>query len=91
MLSKHDSIQRDQLEMITLDQLVPPKHLVRKMKASINLKKIANWTWQDSKMAHDWPKNPSLNAEKLLPPQPIAAATFLIITQKNYRQKFHFF
>ncbi|MDF9758837.1 hypothetical protein OKW24_000610 [Peribacillus simplex] len=23
MLSKHDSIQRDQLEMITLDQLVP--------------------------------------------------------------------
>ena len=27
MLSKHDSIQRDQLEMITLDQLVPPNHL----------------------------------------------------------------
>ncbi|MDQ7862284.1 hypothetical protein RCO48_18570 [Peribacillus frigoritolerans] len=33
MLSKHDSIQRDQLEMITLDQLVPPNHLVRKMEA----------------------------------------------------------
>ncbi|MGE6721418.1 hypothetical protein ACQKGD_29510 [Peribacillus frigoritolerans] len=45
MLSKHDSIQRDQHEVITLDQLVPPNHLVRKMKASINLKKIANWTW----------------------------------------------
>ncbi|MEY9868272.1 hypothetical protein ABIE66_003651 [Peribacillus sp. B2I2] len=28
----HDSIQRGQLEMITtLDQLVPAKHLVRKM------------------------------------------------------------
>ncbi|MED3833817.1 hypothetical protein, partial [Peribacillus frigoritolerans] len=40
MLSKHDSIQRDQLEMITLDQLVPPNHLVRKMEAAINLKKI---------------------------------------------------
>ncbi|AMM94517.1 transposase [Peribacillus simplex] len=36
MLSKHDSIQRDQLEMITLDQLVPPNHLVRKLEAAIN-------------------------------------------------------
>ncbi|CAH0267115.1 hypothetical protein SRABI96_03588 [Peribacillus sp. Bi96] len=36
MLSKHDSIQRDQLKMITLDQLVPPNHLVRKMEAAIN-------------------------------------------------------
>ena len=36
MLSKHDSIQRDQLEMITLDQLVPPDHLVRKMEATID-------------------------------------------------------
>ncbi|MDQ0884262.1 hypothetical protein QFZ73_005273 [Peribacillus sp. V2I11] len=27
MLSKHNSIQRDQLEMITLDQLVPANHL----------------------------------------------------------------
>ncbi|KOR78382.1 hypothetical protein AM232_07860 [Bacillus sp. FJAT-21352] len=34
MLSKHDSIQRDQLEMITLDQLVPANHLVRKIEAS---------------------------------------------------------
>ncbi|UYZ01259.1 hypothetical protein OJ967_12610 [Peribacillus frigoritolerans] len=33
MPSKHDSIQQDQLEMITLDQLVPPNHLVRKMEA----------------------------------------------------------
>jgi transposase len=36
MLSKHDSIQRDQLEMITLDQLVPPNHLVRKLEATID-------------------------------------------------------
>ncbi|WP_285289458.1 MULTISPECIES: hypothetical protein [unclassified Bacillus (in: firmicutes)] len=42
MLSKHDSIQQDQLEMIALDQLVPPNHLVRKMEATINLKKMAN-------------------------------------------------
>jgi len=35
MLSKQDSIQRDQLEMITLDQLVPANHLVRKIEASI--------------------------------------------------------
>ncbi|MEC0299329.1 hypothetical protein [Peribacillus frigoritolerans] len=42
---KQDSIQRDQLEMITLDQLVPPNQLVRKMEATMNLKKMANWTW----------------------------------------------
>ncbi len=36
MLSKHYSIQRDQLEMITLDQLVPANHLVRKMEAAID-------------------------------------------------------
>jgi len=36
MLSKHDSIQRDQLETITLDQLVPPNHLVRKIEAAID-------------------------------------------------------
>ncbi|MDQ0884538.1 transposase [Peribacillus sp. V2I11] len=31
-----DSIQRDQLEMITLDQLVPANHLVRKIEAAID-------------------------------------------------------
>ncbi|MFF2289286.1 transposase, partial [Peribacillus butanolivorans] len=36
MLSKHNSIQRDQLEMITLDQLVPSNHLVRKIEAAID-------------------------------------------------------
>ncbi|MCO0600882.1 IS5/IS1182 family transposase, partial [Peribacillus butanolivorans] len=36
MLSKHDSIQRDQLEMITLDQLVPANHMVRKIEAAID-------------------------------------------------------
>ncbi|MFJ7855409.1 hypothetical protein ACIQX3_21985 [Peribacillus frigoritolerans] len=51
MLSKRDSIQRDQLEMITLDQLVPPNHLFRKMEAAINLKNMAHWTWRGPKMA----------------------------------------
>lgn len=37
MLSKHGSIQRDHLEMITLDHLVPSNHLVSKMKASISV------------------------------------------------------
>ncbi|MFA1712805.1 hypothetical protein ACDX66_13920 [Peribacillus frigoritolerans] len=36
MLSKHHSIQPDKLEMITLNQLVPANHLVRKMEASID-------------------------------------------------------
>jgi hypothetical protein len=36
MLSKHNSIQRDQLEMNTLDQLVPANHLVRIIEASID-------------------------------------------------------
>ncbi|GAB6254602.1 MULTISPECIES: hypothetical protein [Peribacillus] len=35
MLSKHHSIQRDQLEMIILDQLVPANLLVGKIEASI--------------------------------------------------------
>jgi transposase len=36
MLSKHYSIQRGQLEMITLDQLVPANHFVRKIEAAID-------------------------------------------------------
>lgn len=36
MLSKHNSMQRDQLEMIALDQLVPANHLVRKLEAAID-------------------------------------------------------
>jgi len=36
MLSKHHSIQRDQLELFTLDQLVPANHLVLKMETSID-------------------------------------------------------
>ena len=36
MLSKNNPIQRDQLEMVTLDQLVPQDHLVRKMEASLD-------------------------------------------------------
>ncbi|MFK2825243.1 hypothetical protein QYG89_06030 [Bacillus sp. B190/17] len=47
MLSKNNPIQRNQLAMITLDQLVPENHLVRKMEAmltfaAMNLKKMAN-------------------------------------------------
>ena len=36
MLSKHNSIQRDQIEMIALDELVPADHLVRKIEAAID-------------------------------------------------------
>src|SRR3954469_22867418 len=36
VLSKHNSIQRDQIEMIALDQLVPENHLVRKIEAAID-------------------------------------------------------
>ncbi|MFJ7994762.1 hypothetical protein ACIQY5_21820 [Peribacillus frigoritolerans] len=36
MLSKHHSIQPEQLEMITFDQLVPANQLVRKMESSID-------------------------------------------------------
>ena len=36
MLSKHNSTQRDQIEMIALDELVPANHLVRKIEAAID-------------------------------------------------------
>lgn len=36
MLSKHNPIQRDQIEMVALDELVPADHLVRKIEAAIN-------------------------------------------------------
>src|SRR5690606_37808076 len=36
MLSKHNPIQRDQIEMIALDELVPANHLVRKIEAAID-------------------------------------------------------
>ncbi|PWW28869.1 transposase [Cytobacillus oceanisediminis] len=36
MLSKNNPIQRDQLEMVALDQLVPQDHLVRKMEAALD-------------------------------------------------------
>jgi len=35
MLSKHNQVNRDQIEMIALDQLVPADHLVRKMEAAL--------------------------------------------------------
>ncbi|MGA5692185.1 IS1182 family transposase [Cytobacillus pseudoceanisediminis] len=36
MLSKHNPIQRDQIEMVALDELVPADHLVRKIETAIN-------------------------------------------------------
>jgi hypothetical protein len=36
MLSRNSPIQRDQLEMLALEQLVPQEHLVRKMEAAID-------------------------------------------------------
>ncbi|KML37801.1 IS1182 family transposase [Cytobacillus firmus] len=36
MLSKHNPIQRDQIEMVALDELVPADHLVRKIEAAID-------------------------------------------------------
>lgn len=36
MLSKKSSTARDQLEMVTVDQLVPQAHLVRKLEAAID-------------------------------------------------------
>jgi len=37
MISKHNQVNRDQIEMIALDQLVPADHLVRKMEAALDL------------------------------------------------------
>jgi transposase len=36
ILSKNNPIQRDQLEMVALDKLVPQDHLVRKLKAALD-------------------------------------------------------
>lgn len=36
MMTKHTPIHRNQTEMVTLDQLVPPNHLVRKMEAALD-------------------------------------------------------
>ncbi|MCM3571542.1 transposase, partial [Neobacillus mesonae] len=36
MLTKNTQINRDQIEMIALDQLVPANHLVRKIEATID-------------------------------------------------------
>ena len=36
MLSKNNPIQRDQLEMVALEQLVPQEHLVPKMEEALD-------------------------------------------------------
>jgi hypothetical protein len=55
MLSKHHFIQRDQLEMITLDQLVPANHWVRKLEAYIGIRSMRK-TIEDAEtnMAYRW-------------------------------------
>ena len=35
MLTKNQNVERDQLEMITINQLVPQDHLVRKLEAAM--------------------------------------------------------
>ncbi|WP_425563552.1 hypothetical protein [Peribacillus frigoritolerans] len=43
MVTKHHSIQREQLEMITLDQLVPANHLVRKWRLPLTSLSFMTW------------------------------------------------
>ena len=43
MLSKHNFIHRNQLEMITLDQLVPANHMVRKIKLPLTSLSLMTW------------------------------------------------
>ena len=35
-MSRNNNLDREQLEMITLDQIVPQEHLVRKLEAAID-------------------------------------------------------
>lgn len=81
MPSKHDSIQRDQLEMITLDQLVPPNNLVRKKEAAIKFKEDGQLNMARSKngltldpQSHNFRRNSeetSKGVQNLLIPYPI--------------------
>lgn len=36
MMTKNQNVERDQIEMITIDELVPQDHLVRKLEATID-------------------------------------------------------
>lgn len=45
-MTKNQINEREQLEMLTIEQLVPKDHLVRKLDAAMNLKKLATWTWK---------------------------------------------
>lgn len=40
MLSKHDKQSRDQMEVISLDDLVPRDHLVRKIEEAICISQV---------------------------------------------------
>jgi hypothetical protein len=43
MLSKNNPNQRDQLELVALDQLVPNDHLVRKMEPALISPLFTTW------------------------------------------------
>jgi hypothetical protein len=43
MLSKNNPIQRDQLEMVALDQLVPQEHLVSRSKQPLIFLSFMIW------------------------------------------------
>ncbi|WP_196426696.1 hypothetical protein [Lysinibacillus cavernae] len=53
-MTKNQFNEREQLEMLTIDQLISEDHLVRKLEsmqamltfAAMNLKKLATWRWQ---------------------------------------------
>lgn len=36
MMTKNQNVERDQIEMITIDELIPQDHLVRKLEATID-------------------------------------------------------
>ncbi|WP_413368383.1 hypothetical protein [Lysinibacillus sp. 3P01SB] len=48
MMTNNQINEREQLEMLTIEQLIPNDHLVRKLDAAMNLKKLTTWTWQVS-------------------------------------------
>jgi ribosome-binding protein aMBF1 (putative translation factor) len=52
MLSKHNSIQRDKIETIALDELVPANHLIRKMEAAIDFSLRSEGTVCAPRRAH---------------------------------------
>ncbi|ACA41317.1 Transposase, IS4 [Lysinibacillus sphaericus C3-41] len=48
MMTKNPSNEREQLEMLTIDQLVPNNHLVRKLEAAIDFSFIYSFSRNSS-------------------------------------------